>query len=100
MPGDPMKAAMPMTMHMTELEERLAGPGGAELRETLVQRLAALEERLRQQLRASLPRDEFAVCEAAAGAAQAARETLCAWPVASEAAPAPLFPSPFHRRPV
>ncbi|HZY20495.1 MAG TPA: hypothetical protein VFE82_18645 [Ramlibacter sp.] len=66
---------------LTELEERLAQPGGAALRTELIQQLAALEDRLRGQMAASLPRDEFANATALAQAARAAREVLETWPV-------------------
>lgn len=84
-------------MHMTELEAKLAQPQGEQLRKDLVQQLAATELRLRRLMAASLPRAEFADCEAVADAAQAAQEILQAWPVAQDAAPALQFPSPTPR---
>ena len=87
---------------MTELEERLAATGGAALRDELVAALAAMELRLRRQMAASLPREDFALAAALAAAAQASQEVLAAWPVEELApAPPPHLQSSFtsHRRP-
>lgn len=65
---------------MTELEERLATPEGPALREALLARTAALEQRLRAQLAAPLPRAEHADLAACADAARAAHATLRDWP--------------------
>ena len=67
-------------MHMTELEERLAAPGGRALRDELTQRLKAMEAALRARLAASVPRAEFAEISACAVAAQCAGEVLRDWP--------------------
>jgi len=84
-------------MHMTELEARLAAPDGPALRQELLQRLEALDWRLREQLRASVSREAFAGYEAAAAAAQAAQQVLRDWPVAEDGTPAPQF-SPLLQR--
>ena len=68
------------TNAFTELEARLAGPEGPALREDLLQRLAALETRMRQSMAAGLARETFTACEAAAEAARAAGEVLSAFP--------------------
>jgi hypothetical protein len=65
---------------MTDLEERLAGAGGVELREALMARAAGLEARLRAQLAASVPRSEYADLAACADAARAAHDILRDWP--------------------
>jgi hypothetical protein len=94
-------------MHMTELESRLAEPEGPALRDSLLQQLEALRWRLRQQLQASLPREDFATHQAAADAVQAACEVLRGWPMPVDAAPqvapharspALQFPPSVHRR--
>lgn len=87
----------PTALRLTELEERLARPGGAALRAELLAQLEALESRLRRQLQASVPRSDFANYEAAAQAAHAAIEVLREWPVAAEAPPPLQFPSPYPR---
>lgn len=85
-------------MHMTDLEERLAAPDGAALRESLLKQLAGIDERLRLQMRSSLPRDEFATCESVSEAVQAAIQVLLAWPVHGPNHATVQFPSPLLRR--
>ena len=68
------------TPALTELEQRLAAPGGEDLRDELQARLAGLEERLRSQLAASVPRADYALTAACADAARAAYETVRNWP--------------------
>lgn len=63
---------------MTELEERLYGPEGEHLRDTLVHRLSDMESRLRRP--ALLPRADFLKASSLADAALAAREVLATWP--------------------
>ncbi len=91
-------------MHMTDLEARLAQADGAAVRDGLLQRLEQLERRLRQQLAASVPRNDYARVAAAAEAAQAAQAVLRDWPVGTDAprpTPSPAaglqFLSPTHR---
>lgn len=71
---------------LTDLETRLAAPGGAALRGELAARLQALEQRLRERVAAGLPREDFPLWQSTAEAAAAARETLAAWPVETGAA--------------
>jgi len=61
---------------LTELEHRLAAPGGAELSASLAERLARLEHAARARLAAGLAPTAFEDCRAVADAAQAAREIL------------------------
>lgn len=86
-----------MTIALTDLEARLAAPGGAALRDALADRAAALEQALRTRIAAGLPRLDFPAWQAAAEAACAAREVLAAWPAtdttSSPAAPAAALPS-------
>ncbi|MGY6268533.1 EscE/YscE/SsaE family type III secretion system needle protein co-chaperone [Achromobacter denitrificans] len=87
---------------LTELEERLAAPGGEALLASLAQRLAALEARARAQLEAGLAPAAFQNCAALADAARAAQEVLAAVPQAAPlsdtgAAPAPLPFNPLSR---
>ena len=86
---------------MTDLEAQLAAPGGAALRDELVARLQALEQRLRARVATGLPRGSFPGWQVAAEAAAAARETLARWRVETNdpAAPPPaagpsLFSTP------
>ncbi len=65
---------------LTELEQRLAAPGGAELGASLAARLARLEHAARTRLDAGLPPAAFQDCLAVADAAQAAREALAQHP--------------------
>jgi len=64
------------TLALTDLETRLAQPGGAALRDSLLQQAAELEARLHARLAAGLSRDEYAPYRAAAEAARAAQEVL------------------------
>lgn len=70
-------------LRMTELEERLAAPGGAALREELLSQLDALEWRLRARLAASLPRAEYGRAAECAEAVRAAQDVLRDWSAAS-----------------
>ena len=63
---------------MTELEELLALPTGVALRQDLMARLARMNQRLRMQIAAGMPRDEYADCQALADAVSAAHDVLCA----------------------
>ena len=74
-----------MTSHLTELEEKLALPGGKVLQTQMVADLNAIAFRLRQQLATGLPRPEFELHQRAADAVQAALEVLQAWPVRPDA---------------
>ncbi|NMK47583.1 EscE/YscE/SsaE family type III secretion system needle protein co-chaperone [Achromobacter sp. Bel] len=65
---------------LTELEQRLAAPGGAALRDTLAARLAVLEDDARTRLGRGLPPATFQHCQAIADAAQAARAVLASVP--------------------
>lgn len=78
---------MTTAVHLTALEERLASPRGSAERDALQARLAEAEQRLRLQMAASLPRDEFATAEAVAHALRCAQEVLAAWPVSPLAPP-------------
>ena len=79
---------------LTELEERLAAPGGQQVQEALLQRLDALAWRLRQELAASVPRADYPNHAAAIDAVQAAREVLAAWPVSTGTTEASTSPFP------
>lgn len=65
---------------LTELEERLAAPGGAALRASLSERLGALEASTRAQLETGLAPAAFQNCRALADAARAAQDVLAASP--------------------
>lgn len=65
---------------MTELEERLAAPGGAELHAVMHGRLADLEFEVSRQLAKSVPRAEFDTIKSSLEAVRAAREVLQQWP--------------------
>lgn len=81
---------------LTELEQRLAAPGGAELHATLSQRLATLEHAARERLDSGLVPVAFQQCQAVAQAAAAAREVLAGMTLDSTARTA-APPSPFSR---
>jgi hypothetical protein len=68
-------------MEMTELEQLLAAPGGQAVRDDRMARLVELEQRLRRQLAASVPRADFKALAACAEAAGVAQELLRIWPV-------------------
>ncbi|MGE8547102.1 MAG: hypothetical protein ACN6OC_06630 [Alcaligenes sp.] len=85
-----------MTSNVTELETRLADPGGAILKDTLLEHARRLEQSWRARMEAGLPRDAFSQWQSAVDAAAAACEILQDWP-ANEASPeappaSPLFP--------
>ncbi|MCZ4329469.1 hypothetical protein, partial [Castellaniella denitrificans] len=50
-----------MTTALTDLEARLAAPGGAALRDALSARAAHMEAALRARMAAGLPRENFPV---------------------------------------
>ncbi len=79
---------------MTELEERLAAPGGAELHAVMHGRLADLEFVLSRQLAGSVPRAEFDTIKSSLEAARSAREVLQQWP----AGPSQSSKGPLARR--
>lgn len=87
-----------MSTALTDLEVRLAAPGGAAARDELLTRTSALEQRYRTRIALGLPRDEFPLWQAAAQAAAAAHEVLATWPAVNEstlatsAAPSFIFP--------
>lgn len=67
---------------LTELEERLATPGGEALRTQLLAQLAATHARLAQRLTGMVPRAEFPVLRASAEALHAAQHVLKQWATA------------------
>ena len=69
---------------MTELEEQLALPTGAMLRDRLQEKLLGTEERLRRQIAEGVPRNQFASWQQAAEAVAAARDVLGQWQVGIE----------------
>ena len=82
---------------LTELEERLAAPGGAELRASLSRRMASLEAAARAQLERGLAPAAFQNAQALADAARAAQEVLATGsPPSLSAAGAPAAPLPFN----
>ncbi len=69
---------------LTELEQRLAAPGGGDLRATLTQRLTTLEQAARARLDTGLVPVAFQQCQAVAQAAAAAREVLTEYALDSQ----------------
>lgn len=67
---------------LTELEERLAAPGGEALRTQLLAQLAATHARLTQRLAGMVPRAEFPALNASAEALHAAQQVLKQWDMA------------------
>ncbi|OZI57200.1 hypothetical protein [Bordetella genomosp. 1] len=78
---------------LTDLEDRLAAPGGAELRAGLAARVQTIGRRVRTELDAGLPRADFAAYSAVAAAADAAAAVLAAYPLAQEPGPAAGAPA-------
>jgi hypothetical protein len=72
---------------VTDLEVRLSEPGGAALRQRLIARMDALADALARSLRAGVPRDTYAVQDAALQAVQAASKVLRAHRAASHITP-------------
>lgn len=81
---------------LTELEQRLAAPGGGALRVALSQRLAELEHAAGQRLDSGLVPVAFQQYQAVAQAAAAARAVLAALPLdpreGADAPPAAFSP--------
>lgn len=75
---------------LTELEAQLEGPQALAVRQSLQDAMAALERRLRAQLRTLLTAEDFAIASALADAAMASQEVLARWP-------APCTPPPPNR---
>jgi hypothetical protein len=82
-----------MTTALTDLETRLAAPGGAALRDALAARAARLEASLRARMANGLPRPDFPAWRDVAEAAVAAQAVLAAWPANDAAAPDPSGPA-------
>ncbi|WP_276807894.1 hypothetical protein [Castellaniella defragrans] len=85
-----------MTTALTDLETRLAAPGGGALRDALAARAARLEAALRARMAGGLPRQDFPAWRDVAEAAAAARAVLAAWPAndaAAADAPDPAGPA-------
>jgi hypothetical protein len=82
-----------MTTTLTDLEARLAAPGGAALRDALSARAARMEASLRLQMADGLPRKDFQTWQAMAAAAAAAQTILVSWPANDTPAAASQTPS-------
>lgn len=65
---------------LTELESRLAAPGGELVRGQCLKSLAEHEAQLRRAIAARLPREKFALASALLDATQAAQEVLHQFP--------------------
>ncbi len=65
---------------LTDMEQRLSGPQAAQERQALLDQLADLEHRLRQQAASQLPREDHQQVAALAEAAQAALQVVRQWP--------------------
>ena len=78
---------------LTDLEHRLSGPQAAQERQALLERLADLERRLRQEAASRLPREDHLQVAALAEAAQAAQQVVRQWPRAGSR-PDPRFSQP------
>lgn len=70
--------------NLTELETRLSGLEGEMVRQELQLQLAAIEQRLRNQILKGLPRSEFEDWQQTADAVTAAQQVLCDFPAASQ----------------
>ena len=76
---------------LTELEVRLASPGGSALRDTLLSQLGELETRLRVRLHDGVGRDTYPVWRDALAAATAARQVLLQRPTGPDNPPASVL---------
>ncbi len=65
---------------MTELEDRLAEDSSGALRAELLERLEALEHRMRVRIGEGMLRNEYETTQKAAEAAAAARAVIASWP--------------------
>ena len=74
-------------LHLTELEAQLALPDGAALKQDYLHRLDTMAWRLRHQVQAGVPRDEFPALEALIEAVQSAQQVLTDWPVPAQTLP-------------
>ncbi|MFY2061151.1 hypothetical protein ACOTCB_28295 [Achromobacter xylosoxidans] len=70
-------------LHVTDLEERLAGPQGPALQLALIQKLKAIEALYRRQAAGGPDRADFLLCEAAATAAACAITVLARYPASA-----------------
>ena len=61
---------------LSDLEARLRGPGAAQARQEALQRIGALEQRLRAALAQGVPPADYPTLAAMLDACQAAREVL------------------------
>ena len=61
---------------LSDLEARLSGPGADQARQEALQRIGALEQRLRTALAAGVPPADYPALAAMLEACQAAREVL------------------------
>jgi hypothetical protein len=64
------------SLRMTDLEEALFGPGGAERAKGLLQRIDQMQVEVAAEIRAGLPPDRFEAAQAVANALAAARDLL------------------------
>lgn len=91
-----------MPPNVTELENRLASPEGADLKAFLLKHSRLLEHEWRSRLTAGLPKNIYVQWQEAADAAAAATQILEAWPDAAGSAPpssnrSPLMPTSTRR---
>lgn len=75
----------PPAVHLTDLEARLAQADGEQTQTALMARLAETEWRVRNQMAASVPRDQYALYATVADALARAKEVLTTWPVNDQA---------------
>jgi hypothetical protein len=68
--------AVSASLRMTDLEEALFGPGGAERAKGLLQRIDQMQVEVAAEIRAGLPPDRFEAAQAVANALAAARDLL------------------------
>jgi hypothetical protein len=72
--------AQPIDFGMTDLEEKLRGPGGKAARAALISRLEQLGSEFAAKLKSGLTPADYAKADAIAKALAAAREIVIAFP--------------------
>jgi hypothetical protein len=78
--SDEPNTPSPINFGMTDLEEALRGPGGAEIAKDLIDRFDILDEQLKSQIAAGVAPDEFAKISVIRNSFAAARHILVGFP--------------------
>lgn len=82
----------------TDLEDRLAGPEGQDVRDDMLRQLAAINVRVQNHLLQGLPASDYPLWHATADALSAAGEALLNHPIGSSDVGRSTLPAPNSRR--